>query len=196
MKKKMFRFIWDDLKTSPYDIVFVNDDSSDQSCERLSQLGAEVLQLPVYLGIGGCVQTGYLYALLNDYDIAIQYDGDGQHDAKYLSALVDKINEGYDYVIGSRYISDLAGFKSTVSRRIGINILSFLIMLVSKKRIYDVTSGFRACNKILIRQFVNYYPTDYPEPEVAGGLAKQKYKICEVPVRMRERQGGASSIRF
>lgn len=188
-------FIINDLKTVEYDVVFINDASTDNSLKKLKAYGVNVVSLPINLGIGGCMQTGYLYAKENDYDIAIQYDGDGQHVAEYTRELVDKIKTGYDYVIGSRYINDEDNFKSSTVRRIGIKMLSTLIYFLTGKKILDVTSGFRACNKELINYFTKYYPTDYPEPEVAGTLAKQGFRISETPVQMRKRQGGKSSIK-
>lgn len=188
-------FIINDLKNVDYDIVFINDASTDDSLIKLKANGVNVVSLPINLGIGGCMQTGYLYAKENDYDIAIQYDGDGQHVAGHIKQLVKKIEGGYDYTIGSRYISDDNNFKSSAIRRIGIKMLSTLIYFLTGKKILDVTSGFRACNKELINYFTKYYPTDYPEPEVVGSLAKQGYRICETPVQMRKRQGGKSSIK-
>lgn len=188
-------FIINDLKSVEYDVVFINDASTDDSLQKLKQNSANVVALPINLGIGGCMQTGYLYAKENSYDIAIQYDGDGQHVAEHTRELVSKIEAGYDYAIGSRYVSNEDNFKSSTMRRIGIKMLSTLIRFLTGKRILDVTSGFRACNKELIEYFTKYYPTDYPEPEVAGALAKQGYDICETPVQMRKRQGGESSIK-
>ena len=191
-------FLIDDLKNTDYDKVFIDDASTDNSLNMLKKHNANIVSLPINLGIGGCIQTGYVYAKENGYDIAIQYDGDGQHIAKYASKLVSAIENGYDYAIGSRYIKstkETQGFQSTKLRRVGIKILSFLIRLLSGKKIYDVTSGFRACNRTLIDYFCDYYPTDYPEPEVAGAIAKQGYKICEIPVLMRDRNAGTSSIK-
>ncbi len=117
--------------------------------------------------------------------------------AEHIGKLVDAIDKGYEYAIGSRYCNaeDEQGFKSTKMRRVGIWLLSVLIHILSGKKILDVTSGFRACDKSLIEKFCNYYPSDYPEPEVAGALARQGYKICEIATPMRKRNAGVSSIK-
>lgn len=188
-------FIINDLKKIDYDVIYINDASTDNSLEKLYKCKTNVISLPINLGIGGCMQTGYLYAKEQDYDIAIQYDGDGQHVAEYAEVLVSNIEKGYDYAIGSRYVGKEDNFKSSAMRRAGIKMLSTLIRFLSGKKILDVTSGFRACNRDLIEYFSKYYPPDYPEPEVAGALAKQGFKICEIPVLMRKRQGGKSSIK-
>ena len=148
------------------------------------------------MGIGGAVQTGYKYALENDYDVALQYDGDGQHDVKYVENTIRPILNGEaDLVIGSRFIDDSSSeFKSTLARQMGIKIISFFIKLVSGKKIYDVTSGFRAAGRLVIEDFAKSYPIDYPEPITNTELLKKNYIIKEVPVSMNEREGGVSSI--
>lgn len=188
-------YILDDLSKIDYDVVFIDDKSADNTVEMLENAGQKIVPLPVNLGIGGCIQTGYKYAFENDYDIVIQYDGDGQHMAEFIPDIIEKIESGCDYVIGSRYIKTNDGFQSSKLRRVGIKLLSLLISIISGKKVLDVTSGFRGCNKGLIKAFCKYYPKDYPEPEVAGALAKQGYKIAEIPVEMRERNGGNSSIK-
>ena len=156
--------------------------------------GYNVLNLPINLGIGGAVQTGYLYAYNHGYDIAVQFDGDGQHKAEYLNAMVDcLVDNDLDMVIGSRFI-DNAGFQSTFLRRIGIHYFTILIKLLSGKTITDPTSGMRMCNKKTIEMFANEYPRDYPEPESTMRLIRHKRKIAEIPVEMRDRQGGVSFI--
>lgn len=147
------------------------------------------------LGIGGAVQTGYKYALNNNYDVAIQFDGDGQHDENYIDNLVDEIKNGFDFVIGSRFISNLSKFKSSSARRLGIRIISSLIKLCTGRKIYDATSGFRAANKDVINFFANHYPLEYPEPESTTELIKNGYKVKEIPVEMHERKFGSSSIK-
>ena len=174
--------------------LVINDCSTDQTAAILKQEGANYLNLPINLGIGGGVQTGYRYALEHGYDIAIQFDGDGQHDARYLKDLIAPIESGQaDVVIGSRFIKK-EGFQSTGLRRLGINFLSGLIHILCGVKVQDVTSGMRAVNRRMIEQFAADYAQDYPEPEaiLAAGLAGAK--IEEVPVQMRERQGGVSSI--
>lgn len=176
------------------DIVVINDCSSDGTARVLLKNNIQFLDLPINLGIGGGVQTGYRYALEHGYDIAIQFDGDGQHDARYLKDLIAPIENGQaDVVIGSRFI-EKEGFQSTGMRRLGINFLSSLIHLLCGVKVRDVTSGMRAVNRKMIEKFAADYAQDYPEPEavLATGLAGAK--IIEMPVQMRERQGGVSSI--
>jgi glycosyltransferase involved in cell wall biosynthesis len=176
------------------DILVVNDCSNDHTSFLGKKLGFNVIDLPCNLGIGGAVQTGYKYAWEHGYDIAIQVDGDGQHDPAYIKDLIRPIQEGKaDLVIGSRYLKK-EGFQSTCLRRIGIRYLSFLINLLGKKRITDPTSGFRACNRKVIERFSIRYPHDYPEPESIAYLLRNKFRITEVPVVMNERIGGKSSI--
>lgn len=176
------------------DYLVVNDCSSDNTIKVLKENGATYVDCPVNLGIGGAVQTGYRYAVENDYDIAIQVDGDGQHDVSYVQAMVDVINsKEADIVIGSRFV-DKEGFQSSSSRRIGIKILSFFIWMCTGKVIKDVTSGFRAVDRKYIEIYSKDYPDDYPEPEaIVVGLIHGA-KIVEQPVIMKERIAGESSI--
>ena len=186
----------DDLtKNAPdVDIMIINDCSTDRTKEILRENNFPFLDLPINLGIGGGVQTGYLYALAHGYDIAIQFDGDGQHDAKYLERLIAPIESGEaDVVIGSRFIQK-EGFQSSAMRRLGINFLSNLIYLLCGVKVYDVTSGMRAVNRKMIAQFAEQYAQDYPEPEAILLSGMVGAKIIEVPVQMRERMAGKSSI--
>lgn len=179
-----------------YDYVVVNDGSSDGTGELCMEKGYQVLNLPINLGIGGAVQTGYRYALKYGYDIAVQLDGDGQHDASYVKKLIEPLLAGEaDVVIGSRFLRR-EGFQSSRSRRIGINILSDLIWLCTGKRIRDVTSGFRAVNRRFITIYAEDYPSDYPEPEAIITAVMHRGRVAEVPVVMKEREGGTSSITF
>lgn len=182
------------LKNMILDYIIINDGSKDRTKEVLEKNNLNYIDLPINLGIGGAVQTGYKYAERNNYDIAIQFDGDGQHDATYIPNLVNEIEKGNDIVIGSRYIEDLSEFKSTRIRRVGINILSFLIKIFTGKKIYDPTSGFRASNKEIIKLFANEYPTDYPEPDTIVTVIKKGYNVSEIPVEMKERTSGKSSL--
>lgn len=176
------------------DYVVINDCSRDDTLTILDDMGAPYVNLPLNLGIGGGMQTGYKYALRNGYDIAIQMDGDGQHIPEYLQALITPIEKGEgDLVIGSRFL-DKQGFQSSTLRRAGINFLSGLIRLCCGVKIKDVTSGFRAANKKAISLFVNDYAQDYPEPEAIISCALSHARIVEVPVIMKEREGGVSSI--
>jgi glycosyltransferase involved in cell wall biosynthesis len=154
------------------------------------------VELVQNLGIGGAVQTGYLYALQHDYDIAIQYDGDGQHDIQSIPKLIAPILQGQaDFTVGSRYVNDSdSTFKSTQLRQMGIQFLSTLIKIVSGIKIKDVTSGFRAANKQVIVQFAARYPSKYPEPESYMHLFSKGFSVKEVGVKMFERETGESSI--
>lgn len=179
-----------------YDVIVVNDGSKDRTEEILTENKINHIKLIQNLGIGGAVQTGYKYAYENGYDIAVQYDGDGQHDVDYVKTITDPIiNDDADFVIGSRFIKkDKDNFNTTFSRRMGINLISFFIKLVTKKKVYDTTSGFRAVNKDIIEFFSHDYPAEYPEPISTTQLLQKKYRLKEVPVKMKARIGGKSSI--
>lgn len=177
-----------------FDYIVINDCSTDDTLQICKKNGINVLDLPINLGIGGAVQTGYLYALKNNYDIAVQFDGDGQHDAKFLDHMVSVLTEQQaDMVIGSRFI-DNEGFQSSGIRRLGIRFFAFLTGMLFGKKITDATSGMRMCNRKVIEYFVKNYPRDYPEPETVCRLLRKKCKVIEVPVIMRERNAGVSSI--
>ncbi len=176
------------------DILVVNDASKDETSRKAADAGAVVIDLPVNLGIGGAVQTGYRYAKMNDYDIAVQIDGDGQHDARYLNDLVEPlVQDRADMVIGSRFLK-YQGYQSSLIRRLGIRYFGKLISMLGRSDFIDVTSGFRSCNRKIISEFCKYYPVDYPEPESLFSLNRKRYRIIEVPVAMNERTAGASSI--
>lgn len=180
-----------------YDIIVINDASRDKTSEICHTYNIPIIDLVHNLGIGGAVQTGYKYAYYKDYDIAIQFDGDGQHDVNYVKKIIDPIEKKEaDLVIGSRFIvkSD-SGFKSSSTRRIGIKIISLLIKFITGKKIYDTTSGFRAVSKELIYDFSLSYPNEYPEPLTTTEILKKDYKVKEVSVKMKQREGGISSIR-
>lgn len=183
------------LDTAPqYDYLIVNDGSTDDTLGICESAHFSYLDLPINLGIGGAVQAGYVYARKNGYDIAVQMDGDGQHDIAYLENMLRPILDGEaDIVIGSRFL-EKEGFQSSQSRRIGIGILSLLIRLTTGKRIMDVTSGFRAVNKMFIDIYARDYPTDYPEPEAIVTAIMHRGRVMEIPVRMKAREGGTSSI--
>lgn len=180
-----------------YDVVVVNDGSRDNTKKFCEANAIPLLNLPYNLGIGGAVQTGHKYAYLNGYDIDIQFDGDGQHDASFLPLLIEEIQKGSDLVIGSRFVERAKkddSFKSTKLRRAGIRWLSFWIKLFSGKKVFDPTSGFRAAGSKAIELFSVDYPSDYPEPESIVEAAKKGLNIKEVPVKMNERKEGSSSI--
>ena len=178
------------------DYIVINDASTDSTLKILQENNINHINLVQNLGIGGAVQTGYKYAYQNGYDIAIQFDGDGQHDINYVEKICEPlINKEADMCIGTRYLDKSESeFQSTFMRRLGKNIISFFIKVFSKKRITDPTSGFRAVNKDIIEIFSKNYPTEYPEPESTMELLIKKFKVVEVPVSMNERQGGKSSI--
>lgn len=176
--------------------IVINDGSSDQTKKVLEENHMQYIDLVNNLGIGGAVQTGYRFAKYNDYDIAVQFDGDGQHDETYIETLINPLLAGEcDFTIGSRFIGTQSEFKSSTFRRFGIKFLSGLIHIFTKQKVKDVTSGFRAANREIIKEFSKDYPSDYPEPETIVTLLKKHYKVKEIPVKMHERVGGVSSIR-
>jgi len=183
-------------KAPDYDYVIVNDGSRDHTVTVCIENKLNALHLSNNLGIGGAVQSGYLYAIRYDYDVAIQIDGDGQHDPAFLDVLTKPIVDGQaDFTIGSRFI-EKEGFQSSGMRRAGIIWLDKILKRSTGLDITDATSGFRACNQPVMHAFASYYPKDYPEPETIADLYRHDFRIREVPVLMRERQSGVSSIRF
>jgi hypothetical protein len=179
---------------SQVEVLVVNDGSTDLTSEIAKSKGAIVLDLPFNLGIGGTMQAGYQYAYEKGYDIAIQVDGDGQHNPKEIGKLLKALEEKkIDMAIGSRFIGGL-GYRSSTMRRIGISIFSQVISMIVRQRITDPTSGFRASNRKAIQLFASNYPQDYPEPEVVILLHQCHLKMEEVPVGMSERYSGESSI--
>ncbi len=199
-EKNLLHVIADIKENAPdYDYVVINDASTDRTKKLCEENGLHFLDLASNLGIGGAVQTGYRYALCEGYDIAVQIDGDGQHKASSLKEMERLLRteeaeaEKADLVIGSRFINK-EGFQSTGLRRMGIGFLCRLIRIVTGKQITDPSSGLRMGNKKVIRMFAESYPWDYPEPETLVKAAKNGYEICEIPVVMRKRQGGRSSI--
>ena len=181
-------------KFPKYDYLVINDGSTDHTQSICNSNKYQVVNLAINMGIGGAVQTGYRYAWDNHYDIAVQIDGDGQHDVSYLEEMIRPIEEGQaDIVIGSRFL-EKEGFQSTRIRRVGINFLSFLGKLLTGVRVKDITSGYRVVNTKFIRIFALDYPADYPEPEAMVIAAVHGGRIKEYPVIMRERKAGESSI--
>ena len=177
-----------------YDYVIVNDGSTDATRKICIKNGYQVLNLPINMGIGGAVQTGYKYALANEYNLAVQIDGDGQHDIAFLEGMIRHMEEEKtDCVIGSRFVKK-EGFQSSGLRRTGIQFLSILGFLLTGVRVRDITSGYRLVNRKFIRIFAQDYPADYPEPEAMVIAAVYGGKIREYPVIMRERENGTSSI--
>ncbi len=180
------------------DYIVINDGSTDNTEKILTENKINHIKLVNNLGIGGAVQTGYKYAYENNYDIAIQFDGDGQHDVNYVPNICESIINGQaDMCIGTRYLDKTESkFQSTFMRRLGAKIISIFIRIFTGKKITDPTSGFRAVNKNVIEEFSKNYPTEYPEPESTVSLLVNGYRVQEAPVSMNERAGGVSSIRF
>jgi len=177
-----------------FDYIIINDGSNDNTKEICREKQYHVLNLPINMGIGGAVQTGYRYARDNEYEAAVQIDGDGQHDVAYLEGMLEVLEKGQaDAVIGSRFV-DKEGFQSSRLRRVGIRFLSNLGKLLTGVRVKDITSGYRVVNRRFIEIFAEDYPADYPEPEALVIVAVHGGKIVEYPVIMRERENGESSI--
>lgn len=175
--------------------LVIDDGSKDATAEQARRAGAEVVTLPFNLGIGGAVQTGYRWADENGFDVAVQIDGDGQHDPSFLSKLLSPVVEGKaDCSVGSRFTEVTDGFRSSKMRRVGIRFFVGLIRLLTGLRCSDPTSGFRAVNRRLIRIFAAHYPHDFPEPEAIVIARRLGARIVEVPVVMRPRGSGKSTI--
>ncbi|MFD3450250.1 glycosyltransferase family 2 protein [Microbacteriaceae bacterium 4G12] len=176
------------------DVCVINDGSKDKTSDIVKQFGVNLVSLPYNLGIGSAVQTGYKYAYENDYEIAIQFDADGQHNPEDLYKIIEPIAaDQCDMVLGSRF-TEKTEYKGSISRRIGILYFTALLKLLTKQTFMDPTSGYRAINKKVIDIFAYNYPKDYPEPEVLIHLKKKGLRIREISVNMQERQGGQSSI--
>lgn len=179
-----------------FDLVVVNDCSDDNTPELCRKEEIPLIDLSVHLGIGGAMQAGYLYALENGYAIAAQIDADGQHDPAFLSAMEHLlISKHADMVIGSRFL-ERKGFQSSPLRRGGIRYFSCLIRFLTGQEITDPTSGMRMVNRDVIREFAEDYPVDFPEPESLMRVIKEGKKVLEMPVVMKERMRGRSSIRM
>jgi glycosyltransferase involved in cell wall biosynthesis len=178
------------------EVVVVDDGSTDRTTEVARARGAHVLRLPFNLGIGGAVQTGFRYAYEEGYDLAVRLDGDGQHDATQLGLVLGPVLAGdVDIAVGSRYLERGDGYRSSATRRVGIRILARTVSALTRQRITDPTSGFQALNRRAIALFAADYPHDYPEVEALVLLIRHRLRLCEVPVAMRPRAGGRSSIR-
>ncbi len=176
------------------DVLVVNDGSADATSQIARDMGVKVLDLPFNLGIGGAVQAGYHFAGQHGYDIAVQFDGDGQHIASEIAKLIEPLSSGkIDLSIGSRFL-DPGDYQAPVFRRLGIRIFSCVLSRILGMTVTDSTSGFRAANRKAIEFFSRVYPDDYPEVESLVLMHKMKMRITEVPVAMRGRTGGRSSI--
>ena len=177
------------------DIVVVDDGSVDRTAAVAAASGARVLRLPFNLGIGGAVQTGFRYAYEHGYDLAVRVDGDGQHDPRQLGLVIEPVLLGEaDIAVGSRFAATGAGYRSSRTRRIGIRLLAWIVSRIVGQRVTDTTSGFQALNRAGIALFARDYPHDYPEVEATVMVFRHQLRLREVPVSMRERGGGRSSI--
>jgi glycosyltransferase involved in cell wall biosynthesis len=180
-----------------FDVLVVDDGSTDATAERAAQAGAEVLRMPFNLGIGGAMQGGYMYALEHDYQVAVQVDGDGQHDPHHITDLLEALRADpeLNMVTGSRFLSASGdGFQSSVARRAGIRIFSMVVSRITGQRVTDPTSGFRMTNRRGIELFAHDYPHDYPEVEAILLMHAHRLRSCEIPVVMRPRLTGVSAI--
>lgn len=174
-----------------FDYIVVNDGSTDRTARICREKGYHLLDLPVNLGLAGCFQAGMKYAYRNGYECAIQFDGDGQHRPEYIEPMLKKMEEGYDIVIGSRFIE---GHKDASIRMIGSRMLSSAIRLTTGVKVADPTSGMRMFNRKMIREFalkLNFGP----EPDTVSYLLKQGAKVAEVPVTAAPRLGGESYLK-
>jgi glycosyltransferase involved in cell wall biosynthesis len=177
------------------DVVVIDDGSSDATAAVAADAGAAVVRLPFNLGIGAAVQTGFRYALERGYDVAVRLDGDGQHDPSELPKLLEPLErDAADVVTGSRFREGDESYRPPLGRRLGITWFARLVSLLSGQRVTDTTSGFQALNRRGIALFARDYPSDYPEVEATVLLLKHRLRLLEVPVRMREREHGSSSI--
>jgi glycosyltransferase involved in cell wall biosynthesis len=176
------------------DVVVVSDGSVDRTAEVAAEHGARVVSLPFNLGIGGAVQTGFQYAHANGYELVVRCDGDGQHDPAELPKVLAPVLAGEaDIAVGSRFAGG-DGYRSSATRRIGIRLLALIVSAIARQRVTDTTSGFQALNRKALDLFAADYPHDYPEVEGMVMTIKHRLRLREVPVTMREREHGRSSI--
>jgi len=180
-----------------FDVLVVDDGSIDTTAERARSTGAEVLRMPFNLGIGGAMQSGYIYALEHGYEVAVQVDGDGQHDPSHIHDLLECLHSDpeLNMVTGSRFLDPNGdGHRSSATRRMGIRVFSMVVSLITGQRVTDPTSGFRMTSRRGIELFARDYPHDYPEVEAILLMHAHRLRSCEIPVRMRPRLTGESAI--
>ena len=191
-EKSILNTVADIKKNAPdFDYIIINDCSQDKTLQLCKDAGIPVINLPINLGIGGAVQTGYLYAKKNHYDYAVQFDGDGQHRPEYIQAMKEKMDEGYDIVIGSRFVTEK---KSWSMRMFGSRLIGTAIWLTTGAKIKDPTSGMRLFSRKMIGEFawnLNYGP----EPDTVSFLIRQGAKIAEVQVTIDDRTAGESYLK-
>jgi glycosyltransferase involved in cell wall biosynthesis len=179
---------------SGLDVVVISDGSADRTAEVAAEHGAHVIRLPFNLGIGGAVQTGFRYAWESGYDLAVRCDGDGQHDPAELPKVIAPVLAGEaDICVGSRF-TGADGYRSSMTRRVGIRLLALVVSAIARQRVTDTTSGFQALNRRVLGLFAGDYPNDYPEVEGMIMTIRHRLRLREVPVTMREREHGRSSI--
>jgi len=180
-----------------FDVVVVNDGSSDATAERAAAAGAAVLRMPFNVGIGGAMQSGYIYALEHGYEVAVQVDGDGQHDPSHIADLLERLRSdpGLNMVTGSRFMDPSSdGYRSSATRRIGIRVFASVVSRITGRPVTDPTSGFRMTDRRGIELFARDYPHDYPEVEAILLMHAHRLGSCEIPVVMRPRLTGSSAI--
>jgi hypothetical protein len=180
-----------------FDVLVIDDGSDDATAQRAAAAGAAVVRMPFNLGIGGAMQSGYMYALERGYDVAVQVDGDGQHDPRHIHDLLDRLRSDpeLNMVTGSRFLADDGdGYRSSAARRIGIRVFSRIVSIITGQRVTDPTSGFRMTSRRGIELFAGDYPPDYPEVEAIVLMHAHRLRSCEIPVRMRPRTTGESAI--
>ena len=179
-----------------FDVLVVDDGSTDSTADRAEETGAHVIRHPFNLGIGGAVQSGFVYARENGYKRMVQVDGDGQHDPGEIHRLMESMDEdrSLDMICGSRFLTDEREYVAPISRRTGIHIFAFLLSRIVGQRVTDPTSGFRLYNRRAITLFARDYPHDYPEVEAVLMVHFHRLRMRELPVRMFQRGGGVSSI--
>jgi glycosyltransferase involved in cell wall biosynthesis len=180
-----------------FDVLVVDDGSTDETATAAAQAGAAVVRLPFNLGIGGAMQAGYMYAREHGYGVAVQVDGDGQHDARYIPELLARLQQdpSLNMVTGSRFLERVdGGYTSSAARRAGIRLFASIVSFVSRQRVTDPTSGFRMTDRRGIELFARDYPHDYPEVEAILLMHAHRLRSAEIPVVMRPRATGSSAI--